>query len=135
MNRVRASMLAVAAAMLALLSACGNGPPSTSGSGGSGGGSIGTAGANVGTATVKVSAGDDLKFTPASTTAKVGDIVQWTNSGTVQHNITFNDPNGASVDDTTFAPGNVWQVKFTKAGTYNYQCTIHPGMTGIITVS
>jgi plastocyanin len=137
MARTTALALASAAAMAALLSACGNGPPSSSETGGSagGGGGATTQGASLGTADVKVSAGDDLKFTPASTSAKVGQIVEWDNSGSAQHNITFTTASASDATDTSFAAGDKWQVKFTKAGTYDYQCTLHPGMDGKISVS
>jgi plastocyanin len=31
--------------------------------------------------------------------------------------------------------GDKYQVKFTKAGTYQFHCTFHPGMEGTVTVS
>src|SRR6202023_236304 len=39
--------------------------------------------------TVTVAEGDDLKFTPPSATAKVGDVVECSNNGTAIHNVTF----------------------------------------------
>jgi len=95
---------------------------------------VGSAGASLGTASVKVQANDNLAFDPTSTTAKVGQIVQWTNVGSQSHNITFNG-DAVNVSDSTLNGGDVWQVKFTKAGTYSYECTIHSGMNGTITVS
>ena len=49
------------------------------------------------------------------------------------HNVTFDSE--SSLSDSALAPGGAWQVKFTKAGTYSYKCTLHPGMNGKITVS
>jgi len=129
-------MAAGAAAVLALgLAACGNGPPAASGSSSSSGGgcSAGTAGVNLGSAAVKVAATDQLQFSPSSSSAKVGQIVQWDNSGTVLHNITFDSQ--PCLTDSSFQPGGKWQIKFTVAGTYAYHCTIHPGMDGSLTVS
>lgn len=116
----------------ALLAACGGGG-STSSSSSNGGGGAGSAGANLGTATVKIDATDKLQFSPTSSTAHVGDIVEWTNSGTVQHTVTFDTQQ--SLSDPSLTPGGTWEVKFSQAGTYNYKCTIHPGMNGTITVS
>jgi plastocyanin len=48
------------------------------------------------------------------------------------HNIVF--ATASDADDTAFGIGDTWQVKFTQAGTYQYQCTLHPGMTGTVTV-
>ena len=135
MRSHRITALGGAAVLLLLVSACGDGNPSTqTSSSGGGGASAGTAGASLGAADVKVSATDALAFDPKTSTAKVGQIVQWANTGTVPHNITFSG-NASGLDDTAFSPGSTWQVKFTAAGTYQYQCTIHPGMTATITVS
>ena len=85
----------------------------------------------LGTAAQKVSATADLKFAPATTTAKVGDVIEWTNTGSVPHNVTFDDP---TLTSGTLNQNDTWQVKFTTAGSYAYKCTFHPGMTGQVTV-
>jgi plastocyanin len=85
----------------------------------------------LGTAAVKVLATADLKFNPTTITAKVGDVVQWTNTGSVPHNVTFDDP---TLTSGTLNQNDTWQVKITKAGTYSYKCTFHPGMNGQLTV-
>lgn len=135
MNRLRFRPLAIGAGVsLAIgLSACGNGPPAGSGTGG-GGCTAGTAGVTIGTAQVKVDATDQLQFSPSAQTAKVGQVVQWTDTGTVQHTITFDASNASCLSDATIAPGSTWEVKFTAAGTYTYKCTIHPGMDGTLKV-
>ncbi len=87
MKRFRPLALGAGASLTLGLVGCGNGPPGGSGSGGN----TCTAGTLVssGAAQVKVDANDNLQFSPASDNAKVGQIVQWTNSGTVAHTITF----------------------------------------------
>ena len=121
-----------AGGMLALgLAACGNGAPASSSSGTTGC-TAGTASAGSAAADVKVSATDALQFSPTTTTAKVGQVVQWTNTGSVLHNITFDQ---GCLTDSAFQPGATWEIKFTAAGTYNYKCTIHPGMDAKITIS
>ena len=132
MKRFRPLALGAGASLTLGLVGCGNGPPGGSGSGGN----TCTAGTLVssGAAQVKVDANDNLQFAPASDNAKVGQIVQWTNSGTVAHTITFDSSNASCLSDSQIAPGASWGVKFTQAGTYTYKCTIHPGMNGSLTV-
>jgi plastocyanin len=132
-DRYRRFAFGVLAIAVALISACGNGPPSASGSGGPAV-DVGTSGAKLGSPDVKVEANDNLAFSPTSSAAKVDQIVQWTNVGSQTHNITFSG-DAVGVSDTTLNGGDVWQVKFTKAGTYSYQCTIHSGMSGTIAVN
>jgi plastocyanin len=90
----------------------------------------------LGTVAETVDATDDLVFVPASTTASVGDVVEFKNTGTVAHTVTFQDNNDGCLSDAMLNPGSTWEVKFTAAGTYNYLCTIHaPNMKGEITVT
>ena len=130
------SLRAVAGVTLALgVAACGNGPPAPSGSA-PGGACAGTAGGNLGTSKVTIAATDQLLFAPASQSAKVGEIVEWTNPGTVAHTVTFDAANASCLSDAQFNPGASWQVKFTQTGTFTYKCLIHqPGMNGSITIS
>ena len=125
--------LVFAVAVVAALAACGESSSSSGGGSNSSGSSVGTAGANLGTAAVKVSATDGQKFDPAQTTAKVGDVIEWTNSGSINHTVTFDDQQ--SLSDPSLSAGGTWQVRFNTAGTYQYHCTIHAGMNGSITVS
>jgi plastocyanin len=60
-------------------------------------------------------------------------VVEWKNTDTVAHNVTFSDDPNVSIGNMN--PGDSWEVKFTTAGAYNYQCTFHAGMTGTVTVS
>jgi plastocyanin len=95
--------------------------------------SVGTAAVSLGTAAVMVSATGQLTFDPATQTAHVGDIIQWTNTGSVMHTITFDTQ--PALSDPALQPGATWEVKFTTAGTYQYRCSIHTGMVGTIVVS
>lgn len=124
--------------LAAALAGCGDKAPAGSDNGGGGsssaggGGSIGTGGKSIGIAKVTVKASDADMFDPKAQSAAVGDVVEWTNTGSQSHNITF--AGDQNVGDQTFSAGDKWQIKFTKAGTYKYQCTIHPGMEGEIDV-
>jgi plastocyanin len=137
MRGFRTLVVGAGTSLVLVLSACGNGPPADlTGSGGSGGGGGGTAALSAvtsGPAASTVKLTDDLKFDPSSATAKVGDVVEWTNTGTTPHNVTFDSP---AVASSTMNGGDTFFVKFAKAGTYHYVCTFHaPGMAGTITVS
>ncbi len=135
MTRTHSIVVTAALGLVLTLSACGNGPPTVAGAGaGAGGGaSIGTAAASgLGTPVASVQATADLVFNPTSSSVKAGGVVQWTNTGSVPHNVTF-DQDG-SVSSQTMQQGDTWQVKFTTAGSYPYHCTFHPGMDGTVTV-
>ncbi len=71
-------------------------------------------------------------FAPSSTTIPVGGTVTWQFSGT--HNVTFGAaaPAGGNIPDQT--AGNAVSRTFGTAGTYDYQCTRHNGMTGQVMV-
>jgi plastocyanin len=84
------------------------------------------------TAAKTVKETDGLKFNPTSVTAKAGDVIEWDNSGSVAHNVTF-DAYSAITSDTMNG-GDKFQLKFAKPGTYQYHCTFHPGMDGSLTV-
>jgi len=132
-DRFRLVVLGAGASVALGLAACGNGAPETSSSGSSSGGNCpGAASASGGTADVKVNANDQLQFSPSTATAKVGQAVQWSNVGSVLHNITFDQQ---CLTDGAFQPGAFWTVKFSQAGSYPYKCTIHPGMDGKLTVT
>jgi plastocyanin len=66
-------------------------------------------------------------------TVHVGDIIQWTNTASFEHTITFDSQ--PSLSDPSLQPGGTWEVKFTTAGTYQFHCSIHPQMVGTIVVS
>jgi plastocyanin len=85
-----------------------------------------------GTPTVTVDETDYLKFVPASVSVKVGDIVVFTNAGSILHNVTFPY---AGIGSPTMKRGSSFFVKFTSPGTYSYVCTLHfAGMLGTVTV-
>ncbi len=121
-------------AALALLSlgviACGGSDPPTTSAISS---PIGIAGGNLGTPAVIISATDEGTFDPVSQPATVGELIEWKNIGSVTHNIVFTSD--ASIGDPVLEGGGVWQVKFTRAGVYQYSCTLHVGMVGTIVVS
>ncbi|MFN2581913.1 MAG: plastocyanin/azurin family copper-binding protein [Candidatus Dormibacteria bacterium] len=126
---------AAAIALTAVVAACGESSSSSSTPSGGGTCSAGNAAVNLGgTPTVMLQATDNLTFTPQTASASVGQIVHWTNGGSVGHTITFDSGNASCLTDPSFNGGSTWDVKFSAAGTYAYHCTIHPQMTGTLTV-
>ena len=78
----------------------------------------------------------DLLFTPDNVTISANGIVKWTNNGTT-HTVT----SGTSpTSDGKFSSGNLGTgatvcVQFFGIGTAQYFCSIHPTMTGSVTVT
>lgn len=75
----------------------------------------------------------NIQFNPKSQTVKVGQKVTWVNDDSVDHNVTAKS--GASFQSSTFGQGQSFSFTPTKPGTVSYVCTIHPGMTGTLTVT
>jgi plastocyanin len=81
-------------------------------------------------------------FLPPAVTVHAGDIVEWDFDPTafVRHNIVFaeapalSNRKGLGAGDSSARGDGTWQVRFTRAGVYNYVCTFHAGMTGTVTV-
>lgn len=82
-----------------------------------------------------MAAGPPPRFQPVRADLAVGGTVTWTNTSPGDHNLivtTANwDPNQLG---RTIEPGESFQTMINRAGTYGYECTIHPGMTGEIQV-
>jgi plastocyanin len=72
----------------------------------------------------------DFGYMPAAATVSVGTQITWTNTGAVPHTVTFED----GPDSGLLESGGTFQHTFETAGTFGYICTIHPAMTGTITV-
>jgi len=75
----------------------------------------------------------NTSFSPQTVTIAPGGSVTWQISG-ARHNVTFSGaaPTGGNVPDTD--PGGSATRTFSTAGTYDYQCTRHSGMTGRVVV-
>jgi plastocyanin len=85
-----------------------------------------------GTAAVSVTV-KDFSFSPEPVQAKVGDVIAWTNTGSVSHTATLDD-NSCSTDQ--LANGATGMLVFSAPGTYPYHCKIHPTqMKGTIQVT
>ena len=118
-------------ALVALAAAgCGS-SNSGSTSSGSSSGSASTAAASSGGGGVAIKM-QNIAFDPKAVTVKVGQKVTWTNDDSVDHNVT--SQSGETIKSDNFGKGGTFSFTPTKAGTINYVCTIHPGMTATLTV-
>jgi plastocyanin len=68
-------------------------------------------------------------FDPQVLQARVGDEVTWVNDDPVPHNVT-----GGPLDSGMMMGGDEYTTVLTEEGTIEYECTLHPGMTGTIEV-
>jgi len=73
----------------------------------------------------------DCKFSPPEAIVNVGGRIEWRNNGTLVHDVTFDDGTFAS---TLYSHGSVASRVFNSQGDFSYHCSIHPWMTGTITV-
>ena len=78
---------------------------------------------------VSVSVGDNF-FEPKEVKVKAGTTVKWKNDGQAPHTVTSTD----QFDSGQMEPGAEFERKFDKAGTFDYECQIHPGQLGKVTV-
>jgi plastocyanin len=101
------------------------------------------------------------RFFPPSVTVKAGDTVVWTNDGAYEpHTVTFQGTFQSPLDKGALVPGGVatdadfpggyahsglfgpkpefpsdrFSLRFTKKGSYPYNCILHPGMGGVVHV-
>ena len=73
----------------------------------------------------------DFSFEPAQLSVEPGTTVTWTNEGNEPHTVTAD--NGL-FDSGVLYPGDSYSVRFDGMGTVSYYCTLHPSLTGGITV-
>ena len=88
-------------------------------------------------ATIHVVTVSNFQFNPASVNAVVGDTIKWVYQDGFHTTTSTAIPNGAATWDAAMQQaGATFLYKLTVAGTYNYECSIHPAqMQGILTVT
>lgn len=74
---------------------------------------------------------DNMTFAPTNITVKVGDTVTWTNNDQMVHTVTSDD---GVFDSGQMNTGETFSHTFTEAGTFPYNCTLHPNMRAQVTV-
>jgi len=86
---------------------------------------------------VRIEVGDDMRFSPASVSVRMGDTVEWVVTGSIPHTVT-DAPGTAAVREHTVLPpgaapwhsglldtGARYQQVLHVRGTYAYLCVIH----------
>jgi plastocyanin len=73
---------------------------------------------------------DNFTFQPAQLTVKVGTTVTWRNHDDIPHAIV----SAGKFRSKTLDTDDSYSFTFTAAGDYKYFCSLHPHMTGTITV-
>jgi plastocyanin len=116
MRSLRSALVAVALCSLILLAGCSAAPSSSSGGSGPAPSAV--------TVSLK-----SMASSPVDVTVAVGGTVTFDNDDTVQHNIA-----GDAFSTGPMAPGAQFFQVFKTTGTFPMHCTIHPNMTGTITV-
>ena len=74
---------------------------------------------------------DNFTFTPNTVSVPVGTEVRWTNHDDIPHTVVSDDK---AIKSKVLDTDEQFTYKFTKAGTYNYFCSIHPKMTAKVVV-
>jgi plastocyanin len=136
---IHRSVVALAVSAVLVLAACSStGSTATPGGGtvASPAGAASAAGAackestDAGAVTVTVV---DFGFDPSNVTAKTGQVIAFSNTGSVGHTATL-DNGGCATG--TISGGKSDGLVFSVPGTYPFHCAIHPSkMTGTIVVS
>ncbi len=78
-----------------------------------------------------------IAFNPPEVTVKKGGTVTWTNDESVGHDVTKEDgagPEFSSGQPGAMGEGDTFEQSFNAAGEIAYVCTVHPSMTGTVTV-
>jgi plastocyanin len=119
--------LCAALALAVVVAGCGG-----SDNGGSSSASSSTSSSSSSSGEVEVKM-QSIQFAPKATTVKVGQKVKWVNEDSTAHNVTAES--GADFKSKDFGKGASFEFTADKAGTIKYVCTIHPGMTGTLTVT
>lgn len=70
------------------------------------------------------------RFAPGTLTVDRGTRVRWVNRGSMTHTTTSD----AGLWNRQLSPGGAFSRAFRRRGTFEYHCSIHPGMTATIVV-
>jgi plastocyanin len=75
----------------------------------------------------------DLKFDPEDATADAGQEICWVNEETIEHNAV--DEETGKFKSELFGKGQTFTTTVDEPGKIDYVCTVHPGMTGTLTIN
>jgi len=77
-------------------------------------------------------------FVPESITVSKGATILWTNEDSTLHTVTSGSAefgeSGTLFDSSYMASGTEFEWKFDQEGTFDYYCTLHPFMKGVVIV-
>jgi plastocyanin len=73
-----------------------------------------------------------MSFSPALAEGTASQKVRWHNADSITHRVV---DNGGAFDTGNIAPGTSSNDQTVAPGTHPYHCSIHPSMTGTLTVS
>ena len=78
----------------------------------------------------------DISFQPEDVTIAKGGTVTWVDEDGPPHDVTKTEGPGPKFSSGTgdLQQGDTYRRKFDVAGTINYVCTVHQGMSGTVTV-
>jgi plastocyanin len=77
---------------------------------------------------------NNFAFSPADITIKKGTNVTWTNKDSVAHTVQETDgKNGPK--SGSLSQNDTYSFTYNETGTFKYHCSIHPDMTGTVTVT
>jgi plastocyanin len=74
---------------------------------------------------------ENLVISPAESSAKVGDTIEWINKDVFAHTATARNGDW----DVTLPPKKSAVLALKKAGTVDYYCRFHPNMNATLTVA
>ena len=74
---------------------------------------------------------DNFSFAPASITVPVGTELRWKNNDDIPHTVVSTD---RSFKSKVLDTGEEFSYTFSKPGTYDYFCSIHPRMVAKVIV-
>lgn len=73
----------------------------------------------------------NFQFAPTEVTIAAGESVTWVNDDGAPHGLEYHD---GSAGKDLLLPGASYNRRFDQPGTYDYNCSVHPYMTGRVIV-
>ena len=137
MNRWLVLLCCCLALGVAIATGCGGGDDDESKSQGGGGAKkqAGSGGGGAAPKTARVVL-KDISFQPQKVTIAKGGTVTWVDEDGPPHDVTKTGGPGPKFSSGTgnLKQGDTYKQKLSAAGTVNYVCTVHQGMSGTVTV-
>ena len=81
---------------------------------------------------------NEIFYDPAEVTIKTGDTVMWVNDDISIHNLASGTPNKgptSEFESGLMQAAGTFEHTFNNVGSIDYYCTIHPWMTGVVTIT